>query len=302
MADYSVFIWIGAILVGLWMFLYLVPISMWISAVFSGVHVNLFTLVIMRFRKVPPLLIVQSLVLSSKAGIKGITTDQLETHYLAKGNLLSVIKALIVADKANLELTFKQATAIDLAGRDVLKAVRLSVTPYMIVVPSVIGVSVEGIQLVTEVRVTVRTNIQQLVGGAGEETIKARVGQGIISAIGKAANYQAILSNPEHISREVLANGLDAGTAYKILSIDIADINVGQNIGAMLQIDQAKADLHIAKAKAEKRRAMAVAHAQEMSAKAEEARAAVIAALAQIPVAMAGAYRKGTLFGRRQVK
>ena len=302
MADYSVFIWIGAIVVGLWLFLYLVPISMWISAVFSGVYVNLFTLVIMRFRKVPPLLIVQSLVLSSKAGIKGITTDQLETHYLAKGKLLSVIKALIVADKANLELTFKQATAIDLAGRDVLQAVRLSVTPYMIVVPSVVGVSVEGIQLITEVRVTVRTNIQQLVGGAGEETIKARVGQGIISAIGKAANYQAILSNPEHISREVLANGLDAGTAYKILSIDIADINVGQNIGAMLQIDQANADLHIAKAKAEKRRAMAVAFEQEMSAKAEESRAEVIAALAQIPMAMAGAYRKGTLFGRRKVK
>ena len=297
MAEYALFIWIGAILVATWLVLYMVPVTLWISAVFSDVRVNLLTLVVMRFRKVPPLLMVQSLILATKAGIKGISMDQLETHYLANGNLTAVIKALIVADKANLDLTFKQATAIDLAGRDVLKAVRVSVTPYMIVVPSVVGVSVEGIQLLTEVRVTVRANIQQLVGGAGEETIKARVGQGIISAIGKAKGYQAILENPEHISKEVLDNGLDAGTAFNILSIDIADIDVGQNIGAILQMDQAKADLNIAQAKAEERRSMAVALEQEMIAKAQKARALVIDALAQIPIALAGAYRSGTLYG-----
>jgi uncharacterized protein YqfA (UPF0365 family) len=253
----------------------------------------------MRFRKVPPHLIVRSLVLASKAGIKGITTDQLETHFLARGNLVAVIKALIVADKANIKLDFKHATAIDLAGRDVLAAVRLSVTPYVIVVPSVIGISSEGIQLVTDVRVTVRANINQLVGGAGEETIKARVGQGIISAIGKSKDYLTILGNPEQISREVLANGLDSGTAFNILSIDIADINVGHNIGAALQIDQAKADLSIAKANAEKRRAMAIALEQEMIAKAQEARALVIQALSKVPIALAGAFRSGTLTGNR---
>lgn len=302
MAEYGVFIWVAMGLVGVWLTLYFIPFPLWISAVFSGVRVNLLTLVIMRFRRVPPLLIVQSLVLASKAGIEGITTDLLETHYLAKGNLKAVIKALIVADKANLELTFKHATAIDLAGRDVLKAVQLSVTPYMIIVPSVVGVSIEGIQLLTEARVTVRTNIQQLVGGAGEETIKARVGQGIISAIGKAKNYQEILSSPEHISKEVLGNGLDAGTAFTILSIDIADINVGRNIGAILQIDQATADLNIAQAKAGERRSMAIALEQEMIAKAQQARAQVIEALAQIPIALAGAYRSGTLFGSRTTK
>jgi uncharacterized protein YqfA (UPF0365 family) len=302
MAEYGIFIWVAACLVGFWLILYFIPIPLWISAVFSGVRVNLLTLVIMRFRRVPPLLIVQSLVLASKAGIKGITTDLLETHYLAKGNLKGVIKALIVADKANLELSFKHATAIDLAGRDVLRAVQLSVTPYMIIVPSVVGVSIEGIQLLAEVRVTVRTNIQQLVGGAGEETIKARVGQGIISAIGKAKNYQEILGSPDHISKEVLGNGLDAGTAYTILSIDIADINVGKNIGAILQIDQANADLNIAQAKAGERRSMAIALEQEMIAKAQQARAQVIEALAQIPMALAGAYRTGTLFGKRVEK
>ena len=299
MAEYGVLIWGVAILAGVLFFLYLVPIGLWITAVFSGVSVNLITLVVMRFRKVPPHLIVRSLVLASKAGIKGITTDQLETHFLARGNLVAVIKALIVADKANIKLDFKHATAIDLAGRDVLAAVRLSVTPYVIVVPSVIGISSEGIQLVTDVRVTVRANINQLVGGAGEETIKARVGQGIISAIGKSKDYLTILGNPEQISREVLANGLDSGTAFNILSIDIADINVGHNIGAALQIDQAKADLSIAKANAEKRRAMAIALEQEMIAKAQEARALVIQALSKVPIALAGAFRSGTLTGNR---
>ena len=300
MLEFSLIIWIVVILIGLWIVLYFFPVNLWITALFSGVSVNLITLVFMRFRKVPPGLIVQSLILANKAGLKDITIDQLETHYLAKGRLNSVIKALIVADKANLNLSFKQATAIDLAGRDVLKAVQLSVNPYMIVVPSITGVSVEGIQLITEARVTVRANIQQLVGGAGEETIKARVGQGIISSIGKAPNYQSVLENPDSISKEVLENGLDAGTAFNILSIDIADIDVGRNIGAMLQIDQANADLSIAKAKAEERRAMAVALEQEMIAKAQEARANVIEAQAMIPAALAGAYKTGTLFGTRR--
>lgn len=300
MLEYIFIFWIAVLVIGLWLFFYLIPINLWIMALFSGVKINLMTLVFMRFRKVPPGLIVRSMILATKAGQEGITVDQLETHYLAKGRLTSVIKALIVADKANLGLSFKQATAIDLAGRDVLKAVQLSVNPYMIVVPSITGVSVEGIQLTTEARVTVRANIQQLVGGAGEETIKARVGQGIISTIGKAPGYQSVLENPDSISREVLENGLDAGTAFKILSIDIADIDVGRNIGAMLQIDQANADLSIAKAKAEERRAMAVALEQEMIAKGQEALANVIEAQSKIPPALAGAYRTGTLFGARK--
>jgi len=298
MSELFIYIIIGAVISGMWLIIYVVPIPLWFSAILSGVRMNLFTLVIMRFRKVPPPLIVQSLVLSTKAGIKGITTEVLEMHYLARGNVKAVIKALIIADKANLPLTFKQATAIDLAGRDLLKAVNISVTPFVIVVPSVIGVSVEGIQLVADVRVTVRANIQQLVGGAGEETIMARVGQGIVSAIGKAKSYQSILGNPEFISKEVLSNGLDAGTAFDILSIDISDIAVGKNIGAALQIDQANADLHIAQAKAEERRADAVAFEQEMIARGEEARAKVIEAKSKIPIAMANAFRKGTLYGR----
>lgn len=293
MADYGIIIWVAAGVVAFWFIMYLIPLSLWITAIFSGVSVNLLTLIVMRFRKVPPYLIVQSLIIANKAGLKGITTDNLETHYMANGNLTAVIQSLIVADKANMELSFKHATAIDLAGRDVLSAVRLSVTPYVIVVPSIVAVSSEGIQLLTDVRVTVRANIQQLVGGAGEETVKARVGQGIISAIGKAKDYLTIMGNPERISKEVLANGLDAGTAYNILSIDIADIKVGQNIGAKLQIDQASADLQIAKAKAEKRRSMAVAAEQEMVAKTQEARAAVIQAYSKIPIALAGAFRSG---------
>ena len=249
----------------------------------------------MRFRKVPPGLIVSSLILATKAGIKNITTQLLETHYLAHGNLQNVIKALIVADKANLNMNFKQATAIDLAGRDVLHAVQVSVTPYIIHVPSVTAVSIDGIQLIAEVRVTVRTNINRLVGGAGEETIQARVGQGIISRIGAAASYLEVLERPETISKKVLENGLDAGTAYEILSIDIADINIGKNIGAFLQIDQANADLSIAKAKAEKRRAMAIALEQEMLARVQEAHAMVIAAEAEIPIALSDAFRKGKL-------
>lgn len=260
-------------------------------------------MVFMRFRKVPPKLIANSMIMATKAGLEKISTQQMETHHLAHGNLNTVIKALIVADKANLNLTFKQATAIDLAGRDVLEAVQVSVTPYMVVVPAITGVSVDGIQLIAEARVTVRTNLQQLVGGAGEETIKARVGQGIISRIGTAKNYLEVLENPESISKQVLAAGLDSGTAYEILSIDIADINIGQNIGAALQIDQAGADLNIAKAKAEERRAMAVASEQEMSARVQEAYAKVILAEALIPAAMSNAFREGNLMkGMKKVK
>ena len=295
MFETTILIWVVAIVVAIFLFFYFIPLNLWIMAQFSGVRVGLLNLMFMRVRKVPPGVIVRSQILAVKAGLKDITTSQLETHYLAKGNLTNVIKALVVADKANLSLSFKQATAIDLAGRDVLEAVQLSVTPYIIIVPAITGVSVEGIQVIAEARVTVKTNIQQLVGGAGEETIKARVGQGIISTIGKASGYQEVLKNPDSISKEVLENGLDAGTAYTILSIDIADINIGKNIGATLQIDQAGADLKIAKAKAEKRRSMAVAFEQEMVAKIEEARARVIEAEAEIPFAMAGAFASGNL-------
>ncbi|XOV94905.1 MAG: flotillin-like protein FloA [Bacteroidota bacterium] len=281
----------GGVLVGFWLLLYVFPISLWITAIFSGVQVKLMDLVFMRFRKVPPQLIVNSLILATKAGIKDINSQILETHYLAGGNLPNVIKALIVADKANLNMSLKQATAIDLAGRNVLDAVQISVTPYLIIVPSITGVSVDGIQLIAEARVTVRTNIQQLVGGAGEETIKARVGQGIISRIGEATNYKIVLEKPEEISKRVLSAGLDSGTAYEILSIDIADINIGNNIGAKLQIEQAMADLEIANAKAEERRAMAVAQEQEMLAEIQKARALVIEAEAEIPAALSGAFR-----------
>lgn len=287
---------IGSILIGLWLFFRIIPISLWITAIFSGVSVNLFELVFMRLRRVPPGLIVKSLILATKAGITDINSQLLETHFLAHGNVADVIKALIVADKANLDLSFKQATAIDLAGRNVLQAVQVSVTPYIIVVPAVTAVSMNGIQLIAEIMVTVRTNLKQLVGGAGEDTIKARVGQGIISKIGTTPSHLEVLEKPEGISKEVLANGLDAGTAYEILSIDISDINIGINIGAKLQIDQAKADLSIANAKAEERRAMAVAQEQEMLARVQEARAKVIDAEALIPSAISGAYRRGLLF------
>ena len=291
------YIILGAAIIGsLFLFTYVIPVSLWITAIFSGVHVGLLNLVFMRFRKVPPALIVQSMILATKAGIKGITSNQLETHYLAKGHLQQVIKALIVADKANIRMDYKEATAIDLAGRDVLKAVQLSVTPYVIVVPAIMGVSTEGIQLIAKARVTVRANIRQLVGGSGEETVVARVGQGIISSIGKAASYKDVLGNPDSISKEVLNNGLDAGTAYEILSIDIADIDIGKNIGAQLQIDQANADLNVAKAKAEERRAMAVALEQEMLARTQEERAKVIMEEAKIPGALSGALRSQRTF------
>jgi len=249
----------------------------------------------MRIRRVPPSTVANALILTTKAGLENIGSDDLETHYLAGGNVKSVVKALIVADKANISLTFKQATAIDLAGRDVLEAVQTSVTPKIIDTPSIAGVAGDGIQLVVRARITVRANIQQLVGGAGEDTILARVGEGIVNTIGSARKHTFILENPDHISRNILNKGLDAGTAFSILSVDIADVDVAENIGAKLMIDQASADLKVAKARAEEKRAMAVASEQEMRAKVQEARAQVIAAQAEIPDALSGALRKGLL-------
>ena len=287
------------------LFLYFVPVNLWITAVFSQVRVSLLELVFMRIRKVPPSVIVNSLITATKAGLKiaeeedtprrSLKTSDLETHYLAGGNVPQVIRALISADKANIDLTFKQATAIDLAGRDVFEAVQISVNPKVINTPSVAAVAADGIQLVAKALVTVRANIQQLVGGAGEDTILARVGEGIVTSIGSASTHKEVLENPDKISKLVLQRGLDAGTAFEILSIDIADVDVGANIGAKLQTDQASADLKVAEAKAEERRAMAVAEEQEMVAKAQEARAKVILAEAEIPKAIAEAFRSGNL-------
>lgn len=278
----------------LFIILYFIPVGLWITARFSDVKVGLFTLVWMRVRKVPPRIIVTSLITATKAGLN-LTSDDLETHYLAGGNVPSVIKALISADKANIDLTFKQATAIDLAGRDVFQAVQISVNPKVITTPKVAAVAADGIQLIAIARVTVRANIQQLVGGAGEDTILARVGEGIVTSIGSAGTHKQVLENPDKISKLVLQRGLDAGTAFEILSIDIADVDVGTNIGATLQTDQAQADLKVAEAKAEERRAMAVANEQEMKAKSQEARAKVIEAEAEIPKAIAEAFRSGNL-------
>lgn len=275
-------------------FLYFVPINLWITALFSGVKVGLFELVFMRIRKVPPRIVVDSLITATKAGLQ-ISSNDLETHYLAGGNVPNVIRALISADKANINLTFKQATAIDLAGRDVFQAVQISVNPKVITTPKVAGVAADGIQLIAIARVTVRANIAQLVGGAGEDTILARVGEGIVSSIGSARSHKEVLASPDKISKLVLSRGLDAGTAFEILSIDIADVDVGANIGAKLQIDQASADLKVAEARAEERRAMAVALEQEMKAKSQEARAKVIEAEAEIPKAISEAFAKGYL-------
>ena len=275
-------------------FMYFVPVGLWVTAIFSGVKVSIGQLIGMRLRKIPPSIIVNSLITANKAGIPLTPTD-LETHYLAGGTVPNVIRALISADKANISLTFKQATAIDLAGRDVFEAVQISVNPKVINTPRVAAVAADGIQLIAIARVTVRASLAQLVGGAGEETILARVGEGIVTSIGSAQSHKEVLANPDKISKLVLSRGLDAGTAFEILSIDIADVDVGANIGAKLQIDQATADLKVAEAKAEERRAMAVALEQEMIAKAQEARANVIQAEAEIPRAIAEAFSKGNL-------
>ena len=248
----------------------------------------------MRWRKVPPGTIVMAMITGTKAGIK-LDANALEAHYLAKGNVPNVVNALISADKANIALDFKMAAAIDLAGRDVFEAVQMSVNPKVINTPPVTAVAKDGIQLIAKARVTVRANIKQLVGGAGEDTVLARVGEGIVSSIGSAESHKQVLENPDSISKVVLAKGLDAGTAFEILSIDIADIDIGKNIGAVLQIDQANADKNIAQARAEEKRAMAVALEQEMKAKAQEARAKVIEAEKEIPLAMADAFRSGNL-------
>ena len=288
------FITVAVFVVLLFLFLYLFPIGIWFQALISGVYTSIVQLFFMRFRKVLPSVIVNNLISASKAGIK-LSANELEAHYLAGGRVSAVVNALISADKANMNLDFKTATAIDLAGRDVLDAVKTSVNPKVIDTPPVAAVAKDGIQLIAKARVTVRTNIKQLVGGAGEETILARVGEGIVTSIGSATTHKQVLENPDSISKLVLSKGLDSGTAFEILSIDIADIDVGKNIGAQLQMDQANADKNIAQAKAEERRAMAVASEQEMKAKAQEARARVIEAEAEVPKAMAEAFRNGNL-------
>jgi len=295
--DMMYLIVILGIIVLFFVFMYFIPVNLWITAIFSGVKVGLFELMFMRIRKVPPGIIVREMITATKAGLK-VTTSDLETHFLAGGHVPSVIKALISADKANINLTFKQATAIDLAGRDVFEAVQISVNPKVINTPSVSAVAGDGIQLLAKARVTVRANIERLVGGAGEETILARVGEGIVTSIGSAAKYTDVLENPDDISKLVLERGLDAGTAFEILSIDIADVDVPKvdaNIGAKVQIDQANADLKVAEAKAEERRAMAVAQEQEMKALTQEMKARVIEAEAEIPKAMSDAFRSGNL-------
>jgi uncharacterized protein YqfA (UPF0365 family) len=271
-----------------------VPVRLWIEALAADVRIGLRTLVGMRLRKVNPAAVVRPLINANKAGIV-LAVDQLEAHYLAGGNVDRVVKALISADKAGIDLPFQRAAAIDLAGRDVLEAVQVSVNPKVINTPRVAAMAKDGIQLIAVARVTVRANINRLVGGAGEETILARVGEGIVSTIGSSTGHKAVLENPDSISKAVLSRGLDAGTAYEILSIDIADVDVGKNIGAELQTDQAEADKRIAQAKAEERRAMAVAHEQEMRARVEEMRAKVVEAEAQVPLAMADAFRAGNL-------
>jgi len=278
----------------IWLFLWAVPVPLWISAIAAQVKISLFSLIGMRLRRVPPPMIVRQLISSTKAGLT-ISTNALEAHFLAGGNVAAVVTALIAADKASIALTFERAAAIDLAGRNVLEAVKMSVLPKVIMTPMVAAVSMDGIQVKATTRVTVRTNIQRLVGGAGEETIIARVGEGIVSTIGSSKTYKEVLENPDKISKAVLSKGLDSGTAFEILSIDIADVDVGENIGAKLQMAQADADKNIAQAKAEVRRAMARALEQEMKAKVMEMRAKVTEAEAEVPRAMAEAFKQGNL-------
>ena len=282
------------VFLGVVLLLWAVPVRLWIEAVSSRVRLGLGTLIGMRLRKVSPPAVVRPLIASTKAGLP-LDVAHLEAHYLAGGDVHRVVRALISADKATIELPFQRAAAIDLAGRDVLEAVQMSVNPKVVQTPRVAAMAKDGIQLIAVARVTVRANINRLVGGAGEETILARVGEGIVSTIGSADTHKGVLENPDAISKTVLQKGLDSGTAFEILSIDIADVDVGKNIGAELQTDQAEADKRIAQAQAEKRRAMATAREQEMKARVEEMRAEVIAAEAQIPLAMADAFRSGNM-------
>ena len=294
-ATYIPLIFVFGAIVIIAIFLHFVPFFLWLSAKVSGVHISLIQLFLMRIRNVPPVTIVTSLIEAHKAGLNNISRDNLEAHFMTGGHVQRVVHALVSASKANIDLSFEKATAIDLAGRDVFEAVQTSVNPKVIDTPPVAAVAKDGIQLIAKARVTVRANIHQLVGGAGEDTILARVGEGIVSSIGSAETHKAVLENPDSISKLVLRKGLDGGTAFEILSIDIADIDVGKNIGATLQMDQANADKNIAQAKAEERRAMAVATEQEMRAKAEEARAEVIQAEAEVPKALAQALRDGNM-------
>lgn len=295
MLESSPYVIIVLILTGIFLFLYFVPLGLWVTAYFSGVKVSIFRdLVAMRLRKVAPAPIVRAAITATKAGIH-IDIGKLEAHYLAGGNIIKVIQALISADKANLGLTFERAAAIDLAGRDVFQAVQISVNPKVIDTPPITALAKDGIQVRAIARVTVRANLDRLVGGATEETILARVGEGIVTTIGSSANHKAVLENPDSISKMVLSKGLDSGTAFEILSIDIADVDVGENVGAKLQTDQAEADLKVARAKAEERRAMAVAAEQEFKAKSQDARARVIEAEAEVPKAIAEAFRNGKL-------
>ena len=280
--------------IGVAMLFSFIPVRLWIEAWFSGVRIGLGTLVGMRLRKVSPPAVVRPLIAATKAGLI-LHANELEAHYLAGGNVQNVVRALISADKAGIELSFQKGAAIDLAGRDVHEAVQVSVNPKVIQTPKVAAMAKDGIQLIALSRVTVRANIDRLVGGAGEETILARVGEGIVSTIGSAVTHKKVLENPDEISKTVLAKGLDSGTAFEILSIDIADVDVGKNIGAELQTDQAEADKRIAQAKAEERRAMAVAEEQEMVARTQQMRAKVVEAEAEVPLAIAEAFRGGHL-------
>jgi uncharacterized protein YqfA (UPF0365 family) len=285
---------IGLVVFLILSFFVMSSLQLWIQALVSGAKVGLLNIIFMRFRKVPPKLIVESKIMAVKSGLQ-ITTDDLESHYLAGGNVGRVIQALIAADKANIELIFNRAAAIDLAGRDVLQAVQMSVNPKVIETPAITAMAKDGIQLRALARVTVRANIDRLVGGAGEDTILARVGEGIVSTIGSSQFHKDVLENPDTISKTVLSKGLDSGTAFEILSIDIADVDVGKNIGADLETDRAEADKKIAQAKAEERRAMAIAVEQEMKAKVEEMKALVVKAESEVPLAMAEAFRSGNL-------
>ncbi|MGE7023474.1 flotillin-like protein FloA [Bacillus cecembensis] len=291
-AAISLIIAIVVIFVILAVFFTFVPVALWISALAAGVKVSIFTLIGMRLRRVIPSRIVNPLIKAHKAGIE-VTINQLESHYLAGGNVDRVVNALIAAHRANIELTFERAAAIDLAGRDVLEAVQMSVNPKVIETPFIAGVAMNGIEVKAKARITVRANLDRLVGGAGEETIVARVGEGIVSTLGSSVSHSKVLENPDLISQTVLSKGLDSGTAFEILSIDIADVDIGKNIGAELQIEQAQADKNIAQAKAEERRAMAVASEQEMVAKVQEMKAKVVEAEAEVPMAIAEALRSG---------
>lgn len=285
---------IAAGIILLAVFFTFVPVMLWISALAAGVKISIFTLIGMRLRRVIPNRVVNPLIKAHKAGLD-VAINQLESHYLAGGNVDRVVNALIAAQRANIELTFARCAAIDLAGRDVLEAVQMSVNPKVIETPFIAGVAMDGIEVKAKARITVRANIDRLVGGAGEETIIARVGEGIVSTIGSSDNHKKVLENPDMISQTVLSKGLDSGTAFEILSIDIADVDIGKNIGAILQTDQAEADKNIAQAKAEERRAMAVAQEQEMRARVEEMRAKVVEAEAEVPLAMSEALRSGKI-------